>query len=86
MSAVDAVALGRPAVVAAPAGTEWSGGHKYRGVRDSLATALCSRRQSEGEAMTEMLIALGLMAGVVGASRQRHAGDRGSGQVRPGQS
>ena len=31
-AAVDAMALGRPAVVAAPAGTEWSGGHEYRGV------------------------------------------------------
>jgi hypothetical protein len=31
-SAVEAVALGRPAVVAAPLGTDWSGGHEYRGV------------------------------------------------------
>ena len=30
--AVRAVELGRPAVVAAPLGTDWSGGHEYRGV------------------------------------------------------
>ena len=32
-AAVSAVGLGRPAVVAAPAGTEWSGGVEYKGVR-----------------------------------------------------
>ncbi len=31
-SAVNAVQLGRPAVVAAPLGTDWSGGHEYRGI------------------------------------------------------
>ena len=32
-AAVDALAIGRPAVVAAPLGTDWSGGHEYRGVK-----------------------------------------------------
>jgi len=32
-AAVDAVKLGRPAVVAAPAGTVWDGGVEYRGVK-----------------------------------------------------
>jgi len=32
-AAVDAVNLGRPAVVAAPAGTVWDGGVEYRGVK-----------------------------------------------------
>ena len=32
-SAVDAVQAGRPAVVAAPLGTDWSGGHEYRGTK-----------------------------------------------------
>jgi len=32
-AAVDAHNKGRPAVVAAPLGTDWSGGHEYRGVK-----------------------------------------------------
>jgi hypothetical protein len=31
-TAVDAIKAGRPSVVAAPLGTDWSGGHEYRGV------------------------------------------------------
>lgn len=42
--AVDAVALGRPAVVAAPAGTEWAGGVDYRGVK----FVQCPAELSEG--------------------------------------
>jgi hypothetical protein len=32
-AAVAAVEIGRPAVVAAPAGTEWAGGVEYQGVQ-----------------------------------------------------
>jgi len=32
-SAVNAMAIGRPAVVAAPLGTDWSGGIEYRGIK-----------------------------------------------------
>ena len=32
-AAVNATAIGRPAVVAAPIGTDWSGGHEYRGAK-----------------------------------------------------
>ena len=42
--AVRAVELGRPAVVAAPLGTDWSGGHEYRGVN----FVRCPAELSEG--------------------------------------
>ena len=42
--AVDALALGRPAVVAAPAGTEWAGGVEYRGVKFVQCPAELSER------------------------------------------